>query len=55
MEMMGEEKPYFPLLNFKVSKTSEIPFRAKWGLLSENKCVKSECKKFKRKFKGNDL
>ena len=25
----------------------------RWALLSENKCVKSECKKFKRKFKGN--
>ena len=24
-----------------------------WALLSENKCVKSECKKFKKKFKGN--
>ena len=26
---------------------------SRWALLSENKCVKSECKKFKRKFKGN--
>ena len=25
----------------------------RWALLSENKCVKSECKKFKRKFKAN--
>ena len=25
----------------------------RWALLSENKCVKSECKKFKRKFIGN--
>ena len=25
----------------------------RWALLSENKCVKSECKKIKRKFKGN--
>ena len=25
----------------------------RWALLSGNECVKSECKKFKRKFKGN--
>ena len=46
-------------LGITVSQCSKIHvaqhWGRRWGLLSENKCVNSECKKFKRKFKRNDL
>ena len=49
----------FPVLIWvlKSSQCSKIHVAQHWGrrwaLLNESKCVKSECKKFKRKLKGN--